>query len=186
MPQLVVWLRCGLNCVLDFFEIVRTHLSEFSSYFSLACAALVGNHGWQRKCSISRDLCTEATSWERTNVLCTSDSLWHFPIMVWLPDSFSQLRRHGEARRKCRYSTHHYKSKRKNNIDWRRRELWITYWGKFTSEASFWCMQLPACCPVTARKIMVFLIIYVRHSVSLERSAVLHENKPNWDTFLCS
>lgn len=63
----------------------------------------------------------------------SSDSLWHFLIMVWCPESFSPSHHHSEAQEKCHYSTCHYKSKRKNKIDWKPRGLWITYLSSFIS-----------------------------------------------------
>ncbi len=156
--------RCGLNYMLVHFKIAKTHLSEFHCYFNLICAALECGQDWQRQCSLSRDLCTWATCWGYANFLHISDSQWNFLIMVWFPEPFSlfsvfYLHHQREASKKCHY-TCHYKSQRKNNIDWRPRGLWITYWGRFISAASSWHMQTPACCPVCAKKIMAFLSIW--------------------------
>lgn len=80
---------------------------------------------------------------------------------------FFYLHHQREASKKCHY-TCHYKSQRKNNIDWRPRGLWITYW------ASSWRTQTPACCPVCAKKIMALLSVWKTYFVSLECWIILH------------
>lgn len=69
-------------------------------------------------------------------------------LIIWVILFVFYLHHHREeGKKKC-----HYKSQRKNNIDWRPRGLWITYWGRFISAATSWHMQMPACCPVCAKK----------------------------------
>lgn len=163
----VGWTMCWFTL-----KLLKTHLSVFHCYFNLICAALECGQDWQRQCGISRDLCTCAICWECTNFFCPSDSPYYFLIMGWFPESFSLFFTciiKQEASKKC-----HYKSPRKNNIDWRPRGLWITYWGRFVPAASSWHTQTPACCPVCARKIMAFLSIWKTYFVSLECWVILH------------
>lgn len=75
-------------------------------------------------------------------------------LYFWLTMTFSD-----NGLTSCHY-TCHYKAQRKNNIDWKPRGLWITYWARFISAASSWHMQTPACCPVCAKKIMAFSRIW--------------------------
>lgn len=86
---------------------------------------------------------------------------------------FFFLHHQRESSKKCHYICH-YKSQRKNNIDWRPRGLWLTYRGRFISAASSWRTQTPACCPVCGKKIMAFLSIWKTYLVSLECWIILH------------
>lgn len=81
-------------------------------------------------------------------------TVYKLPLYFWLTMTFSD-----NSLTSCHY-TCHYKAQRKNNIDWKPRGLWITYWARFISAASSWHMQTPACCPVCAKKIMAFLRIW--------------------------
>lgn len=81
-------------------------------------------------------------------------TMYKLPLYFWLTMTFSD-----NGLISCHY-TCHYKAQRKNNIDWKPRGLWITYWARFISAASSWHMQTPACCPVCAKKIMAFRRIW--------------------------
>lgn len=111
---------------------------------------------------------------------CPSDSQCHFLIMVWLPASFPFV--FTFIMKGNQVTSAITKSQRQNNIDWRPRGLWITYWGRFIPAALSWRTQTPACCPVCAEKIMAFLSIWETYFVSLEHWVILH-CKGKWKYF---
>lgn len=121
-----MWAESYLNILYLFIFSLRLICLNSTVISNPVEAAVECDHQWQKKVHLD-------SFFGKENVLCTSDSPWHFLIMVWCPESFSPSHHHSEAQEKCHYSTCHYKSKRKNKIDWRPRGLWITYLSSFIS-----------------------------------------------------